>query len=81
MNSHHLWRRWPLALLGVPVLALVACGADRQRLLQKAADIHKEEVVHVPFFEMAVFYAVDPKLTFAPRFDRRIRANSLWFAP
>ena len=61
--------------------ALGASGAERQRLLQKAADIHREEVVHIPFFEMAVFYAVDPKLTFAPRFDRRVRANSLWFAP
>ncbi|MBM3942224.1 MAG: hypothetical protein FJ316_04760 [SAR202 cluster bacterium] len=60
--------------------ALGASGAERQKLLQKYVDIHKDEVVHVPFFEMAVFYAVDPKLTFLPRFDRRVRANSLWFA-
>jgi peptide/nickel transport system substrate-binding protein len=61
--------------------ALAASGEERQQLLQRAVDVHREQVVHVPLFEMPVFYATNPKLNFQPRFDRRVRVNSMWFSP
>jgi hypothetical protein len=60
--------------------AIAASGAERQRLLQAIADYHKENVVHIPGFELAVFYAVNPKLNWKPRFDRRVRTNGMWFS-
>ncbi len=60
--------------------ALSAAGAERQRLLQAIADWHKENVVHIPGFELPVFYAVNPKLNWTPRADRRVKVNSMWFS-
>jgi peptide/nickel transport system substrate-binding protein len=62
-------------------IALAASGQERQDILQRMADIHREEVVHIPLFELPVSYAVDPKLNWKPRFDRRVRASSMWFSP
>ena len=61
--------------------ALAASGAERQRLLAELADRAHDEVLFLPLFETPVIYALDPKLNFEPRFDRRIRVNSLWFNP
>src|ERR671914_11372 len=61
--------------------ALAASGAERQRLLAELADRAHDEVLFLPLFETPVIYALDPKLHFEPRFDRRIRVNSLWFSP
>jgi peptide/nickel transport system substrate-binding protein len=61
--------------------ALAASGAERQRLLAELADRAHDEVLFLPLFETPVIYALDPKLNFEPRFDRRIRVNSLWFRP
>ena len=60
--------------------ALAASGAERQRLLAAIADKHYEEVPHIPGFELPVIYAVNPKLNWTPRFDRRVRVNSMWFS-
>jgi hypothetical protein len=39
-----------------------------------------EDVIFFPFFDLPVFYAVDPKLNWNPRFDRRIRISTMWFS-
>jgi ABC-type transport system substrate-binding protein len=62
-------------------IALAASGQKRQDIMQRMADIHREEVVHIPLFELPVFYAVEPKLNWKPRFDRRVRASGMWFSP
>jgi peptide/nickel transport system substrate-binding protein len=59
--------------------ALAASGAERQRLLAELADRAHDDVLFLPLFDTPVIYALDPKLNFEPRFDRRIRVNSLWF--
>jgi peptide/nickel transport system substrate-binding protein len=61
--------------------ALAASGAERQRLLTELADRAHDEVLFLPLFETPVIYALDPKLNFEPRFDRRIRVSSMWFSP
>jgi peptide/nickel transport system substrate-binding protein len=61
--------------------ALSAAGAERQRLMVELADRAHDDVLFLPLFETPVIYALDPKLNFEPRFDRRIRVNSMWFSP
>ena len=61
--------------------ALAASGAERQRLMAELADRAHDDVLFLPLFETPVIYALDPKLNFEPRFDRRIRVNSMWFSP
>jgi peptide/nickel transport system substrate-binding protein len=61
--------------------ALAASGEERQRLLQELADIHHDQIPHLPGFETPVIYAVNPKLVWEPRFDRRVRASAMWFNP
>jgi ABC-type transport system substrate-binding protein len=60
---------------------LAASGVERQRLLVELADRAHDEVLFLPLFETPVIYALDPKLNFEPRFDRRIRVSSMWFSP
>jgi peptide/nickel transport system substrate-binding protein len=61
--------------------ALSAAGAERQRLMVELADRTHDDVLFLPLFETPVIYALDPKLNFEPRFDRRVRVNSMWFSP
>jgi hypothetical protein len=61
--------------------ALAASGAEQQRLLAELADRAHDDVLFLPLFDTLVIYALDPKLNFEPRFDRRIRVNSMWFSP
>jgi peptide/nickel transport system substrate-binding protein len=61
--------------------ALSAAGAERQRLMVELADRAHDDVLFLPLFETPVIYALDPKLNFEPRFDRRVRVNSMWFSP
>jgi peptide/nickel transport system substrate-binding protein len=59
--------------------AMAAAGPERQLLLEALADIHHDQIPHLPGFETPVIYAVDPKLNWEPRFDRRVRASAMWF--
>ncbi len=61
--------------------ALSASGADRQRLLGAMNDRAHNDVLFLPLFDLPVIYAVNPKLQYTPRFDRRVRVNTMWFAP
>ena len=61
--------------------ALSAAGADRQRLMEELADRAHDDVLFLPLFETPVIYGKDPKLNYEPRFDRRIRVNTMWFSP
>ena len=61
--------------------AQAASGADRQRLMSVMADRVHDDVLVIPMFEPPVVYAVNPKLNWNPRFDRRVRVNTMWFSP
>jgi peptide/nickel transport system substrate-binding protein len=61
--------------------ALAATGEERQRLMQAMADRIHDEVLWLGLFDLPIFYAVDPKLDWEPRFDRRIRVNTMSFNP
>lgn len=60
--------------------ALAASGEERERLMVELADLAHEDVIFLPLFDLPVFYAVDPKLNWEPRFDRRVRVNTMWFS-
>jgi hypothetical protein len=59
--------------------AMAAAGQERQLLLEALAGIHHDQIPHLPGFETPVIYAVNPKLNWEPRFDRRVRASAMWF--
>jgi peptide/nickel transport system substrate-binding protein len=59
--------------------ALAASGEERERLMIALADLAHDEVIFLPLFDLPVFYAVDPKLNWKPRFDRRVRISTMWF--
>ena len=61
--------------------ALAASGEERRRLLEGLADFVHEQALWLTPFDLPVIYAVDPKLVWEPRFDRRIRINSMYFKP
>jgi hypothetical protein len=61
--------------------ALAATGEERQRLMQAMADRIHDEVLWLGLFDLPIFYAVDPKLSWEPRFDRRVRVNTMSFDP
>ena len=61
--------------------ALAASGEERRRLLEGLADFVHEQALWLTPFDLPVIYAVDPKLVWEPRFDRRIRSNSMYFKP
>ncbi len=63
------------------VPALAASGAERQRLLQAMADRVHDDVLWLAAFDLPVFYGINPKLNWTPRFDRRVRINTMWFSP
>jgi peptide/nickel transport system substrate-binding protein len=62
-----------------PVLA--ASGEERVGLMQEFGDRVHDDVLIYGLFEPPVIYAIDPKLNFTPRFDRRVRVNGMWFSP
>jgi hypothetical protein len=49
-------------------------------LQAELADRAHDEVLFLPLFDTPVIYAVNPKLNWQPRFDRRIRVNTMWFS-
>jgi hypothetical protein len=61
--------------------ALAASGEERRRRMEALADRLHDDVLFLSLFDLPVFYAVDPKLNWEPRFDRRIRVNTMWFSP
>jgi peptide/nickel transport system substrate-binding protein len=61
--------------------ALAASGQERQDKMEKLGDALHDEVLFVPFFDLPVIYAVDPKLNWDTRFDGRVRASTMWFSP
>jgi peptide/nickel transport system substrate-binding protein len=61
--------------------ALAASGEERRRLLQVMADRVHDDVLWLAAFDLPVFYAANPKLHWTPRFDRRVRASTMWFGP
>jgi peptide/nickel transport system substrate-binding protein len=60
--------------------ALAATGAERERLLIKIADYVHDQVLWLTPFDLPVIYAVNPKLNWEPRFDRRVRINTMTFS-
>lgn len=60
--------------------ALAAAGEERERLMEALADKAHDDVIFLPLFDLPVFYAVDPKLNWTPRFDRRVRVSGMWFS-
>jgi ABC-type transport system substrate-binding protein len=60
--------------------ALSAAGEERERLMEELADKAHDDVIFLTLFDLPVFYAVDPKLNWEPRFDRRVRVNTMWFS-
>jgi peptide/nickel transport system substrate-binding protein len=61
--------------------ALAASGEDRRRKMEVLADKIHDDVLWLGLFDLPIFYAVDPKLNWEPRFDRRVRVNTMWFSP
>ena len=59
--------------------ALAASGEDRTMRLQALGDRVHDEVLILGLFEPPVIYAVDSKLNWQPRFDRRVRVSTMWF--
>jgi peptide/nickel transport system substrate-binding protein len=60
--------------------AAAASGDERRKLLEELADIHYNEVVVLPFFDLTIVYGLSEDLVFTPRYDRVVRANMLYFA-
>ena len=60
--------------------ALAASGAERERLLTELADYVHDQVLWLSPFDLPVIYAVNPNLQWEPRFDRRVRINSMTFS-
>jgi hypothetical protein len=61
--------------------ALGASGAERQRLMSLLADRLHDDALFIPGFDLPVIYAANPKLNWTPRFDGRVRAQTMWFSP
>ncbi len=57
-----------------------ANGEERVRLLTELADYVHEQSLWLSPFDLPVFYAVNPKLVWEPRFDRRVRINAMRFS-
>jgi ABC-type transport system substrate-binding protein len=61
--------------------AMAASGQERQDKMEALADAVHDQVLFIPFFDLPVIYAVDPKLNWSTRFDGRVRASTMWFSP
>jgi ABC-type transport system substrate-binding protein len=62
------------------VPAIAASGEERRRRLEALADRVHDDVLWMPAFDLPVIYAVNPKLNWKPRFDRRMRISTMWFS-
>jgi ABC-type transport system substrate-binding protein len=60
--------------------AAAATGEERERLLTELADIVHDEVLFIPYFEAQIVYGIHEDLIFEPRYDRRVRLNTLSFS-
>jgi peptide/nickel transport system substrate-binding protein len=60
--------------------AMAAAGQERQDKMEALADAVHDQVLFIPFFDLPVIYAVDPKLNWTTRFDGRVRASTMWFS-
>ena len=54
-------------------------GPDRQEAMEYFADRLKNEAVIIGVFDLPIIYAINPRLEWEPRFDRRVRVNSMFF--
>jgi ABC-type transport system substrate-binding protein len=61
-------------------VAMGASGQDRQDKMEVLGDALHDQVLFIPFFDLPVVYAVDPKLNWSTRFDGRVRVNTMWFS-
>jgi peptide/nickel transport system substrate-binding protein len=61
--------------------AMAAEGAERKKLLEGFGDYIHEQALWLTPFDLPVIYAVDSKLVWEPRNDRRVRINSMTFKP
>jgi peptide/nickel transport system substrate-binding protein len=62
-------------------LAVAAGGAERQRLMEALADRVHDDVLLLGLFDVPIFYGVDAKLNWTPRYDKGVRVNTMWFSP
>jgi hypothetical protein len=49
--------------------------------MEALADKVHDDVLLLGLFDIPIFYAVDSKLNWTPRFDQRVRVNTMWFSP
>jgi ABC-type transport system substrate-binding protein len=61
--------------------ALDATGEERQRLMEALADRLHDDVLLLGLFDIPIFYGVDPKLNWTPRYDMRVLVSTMWFSP
>jgi peptide/nickel transport system substrate-binding protein len=54
-------------------------GPERNRLLAEIAQISHDEVYFIPFFELRLVYGLSKDLAWVPRYDPRIRVNTMRF--
>ena len=54
-------------------------GPDRQAAMQYFADRLKNEAIIIGVFDLPIIYAINPRLQWEPRFDRRVRVNSMFY--
>ena len=54
-------------------------GLERQEAMQYFADRLKFEGINIGVFDLPIIYAINPDLNWEPRFDRRVRVNTMFF--
>ena len=60
--------------------AVSATGEERKRRLEELASIVHDDVLFIPYFDAKIVYGIHQDLKFEPRYDRRVRLNTLSFA-
>ena len=54
-------------------------GPERQVAMEYFADRLKFEALNIGVFDLPIIYAINPRLQWEPRFDRRVRVNTMFF--
>ena len=54
-------------------------GPERQAAMEYFADRLKFEGINIGVFDLPIIYAINPRLQWEPRFDRRVRVNSMFY--
>jgi hypothetical protein len=49
--------------------------------MEALADRVHDDVLLLGLFDLPIFYGVDPKLNWTPRYDKGILVNPMWFSP